>query len=76
MGSGKKSAGRRIPMAARMGRKRFFFGKIATLRAESPLIFLEKSGRKLPLPDFFRKIEGASSRRVQNCRIYCTFKQA
>ena len=56
--------------------ERDFFGKIATLRAESPLIFLEKSGRKLPLPDFSRKIEGASSHRVQNCRIYCTFKQA
>ena len=44
-----------------------------TLRAESPSIFLEKSGRGsagreqslLPLPDFSRKIEGDSARSVE-----------
>ena len=38
-----------------------------TLRAESPSIFLEKSGkgrRLLPLPDFSRNIEGDSAHRV------------
>ena len=38
---------------------------ICTLRAESPSIFLDKSGRgRNPLPDLSRKIEGDSARRV------------
>ena len=35
-----------------------------TLGAESPSIFLDKSGRGSTLPDLSRKIEGDSARRV------------
>ena len=40
-----------------------------TLQAKSPSIFLEKSGRGLPLPDFSKKIEGDSVRKVSTNSI-------
>ena len=45
--------------------------RLITLRAESPSIFQEKSGRsECTLLDFSRKIEGDSARRVVYVRVY------